>query len=240
MLVTYIMHIVHAVKSLQGPGVPPSYSLAGLNLSTAAHEWFSCQDQCLSRSPPVAPDSFGPAGPLWGEAVWGSQVSWDHHCFPLLLLQQEAAEQIYCCIVQSVLRWAGTTHFSLVTQEELHWQRSPRAGTFHGHTLEMSTLQKKCFLALGNSVAYRISNFAPKHTFRRILSCRGCERKDRYPLLCSALQTQSGPNWVDFHNFLAWCKRLFFCWTLQFESKYSALFQKVFNCTLQKLLLWKK
>lgn len=158
-LVTYIMHIVHAVKSLQGPGVT---SLRFRFKTVHGCTWVDpCQDRCLCGSPPVVPDSFARAGRLWGEAVWGSQVRWGHHCFALLLLQEEAAKPhllLHC--PGGGLRWAGAAHFSLLTLEELHWQRSSRAEAFHDHTLEMSTLQEHRFLVLGNSDACHVSNFA--------------------------------------------------------------------------------
>lgn len=161
-LVTYIMHIVHAVRSLQAPGVTSlrltsrlktvqGYTWA-VSLSGSVPEWISTHSswQLCPQQGTCEEEQSGL--PKSAEAIT---------VFPFCSSSRKQLNRSAAALSRViVLRWAGATHFSFVTLVELHWQRSSRAEAFHGNTLEIPTRASEAvLLALGNSVACHVSNF---------------------------------------------------------------------------------
>lgn len=90
------------------------------------HEWFLCQDQRLSRSPSLVPDSFAPSRALRMRSSLGFSTQQGQWCGALLFSPSAPSAKssstdmlLHCpkrsCVIE--LWWAGATqdtHFSLV------------------------------------------------------------------------------------------------------------------------------
>lgn len=165
-------------------GQPPSGSLAGLKLSTAAHERFPCQDQCLRGSPPVAPDRWA--------LVRRSTLGFPGQLGPSLLCpcapsagSSQTDPLLHC---PEWLCWGGLeTH----TSHCLHW----RSCTGRGHPEQRLSVVthwkrqplRRSVFSFGKFSCEPCFQFCIRRTFRRILSLRGYEREERCPLPCNAL-----------------------------------------------------